>query len=251
MKNTMLKIMILSLIIIIGIQDLLGQSKTIQLNSFDKVIVSPHIEAVFRKGEKESVTINELKVPMEKLNIEVEKNTLHIFLEGAKITTKTKVIKENGYKKKEPIYKGTQAKIIITYKNVDVYSLRGEEKFELEGVVEQNKVKFNIYGASQTLINELNVDDLRVTIYGESFLEIKKGNIDRQKFTAYGESKINTLGVVNNTTKITAYGDGDYRFNVTDLLKVTAYGEAEVGYKGSPKIKKGLIIGNTTIKSIE
>ncbi|PQJ80920.1 head GIN domain-containing protein [Polaribacter porphyrae] len=229
----------------------LNAQEIIKLNKkFDKIIVSPHIEAVFVKGTKPSIEITDITVPKEKFKYELKKGTLHVYLEGAKTYTKNKKIIINNSKMKVPLYKNRVVRLIITYTDVAIFSLRGEEKITFQTPLNQNKCTLRIYGQSEVIINDITVDKLNVSIYGESFLNIKKGNIEKQKITAYGASKIMASDVVSNETKITAYGDGTFKFNVSEIIKVTSYGEATVLYKGDAKLKKGLIIGESTIRKV-
>jgi len=165
----------------------LGQDKNIVLNeSFDKIIVSPHIEATFVHGEKPNIEVVSMTIPREKLQYEIINNTLQVYLEGAKTVTKTKKIQNNGWKRKVPIYKNTIVQVKITYTSVDMFSLRGEEKIIFESPLDQEKCTLRIYGESEVLIKEAKLDDLRVAIYGESNLIIESGKILKQKITAYG-----------------------------------------------------------------
>ena len=227
-----------------------AQSKTIAVEKFDKVIVSPHIQVTFKEGTQESVIIERNKVSFEKLNIEVKNNTLHLYLNDAKTITKNEKINQNGNKKNVPVYNGTVIIATVIYKKIEKLSLRGEQTFILESPLKADKLSLNIYGESQVYINEVELDNLHVIIYGESYLEVKKGSINRQKITAYGESNVNTLEVDNISTKITAYGSGNFRFNISDKLKVTSYGEATISYKGTPTVNKGIVIGEATIENI-
>lgn len=237
----------LLLVFIAFITNANAQSKTFTVDRFDKVIISPHIQVTFKEGEKESIYIEDDGKHPGALNIKVKNKTLHLYLDGAKITSPTTRVKKNGYFQKVAIYKGTIIKAVVTYKKVTNFSLRGEQRFDFESSIEQEKLRLKIYGESQVYFNNINLNNFRVTIYGESYLELKNGKINEQKFTAYGGSKINTLAVDNNSTKLTAYGDGSFRFNVEDRLKVTSYGEAAVTYKGNAKLVKGIVIGNTEI----
>ena len=229
----------------------IAQNNVTKVAAFNKVIVSPHIQVTFIEGATESVTIESSTVEEHKINIEVSGKTLRVYLEGAKEYTKSEKTNKNGYKQRKSIYKGTVVKAIVTYKEIEELSLRGEETIICKSTFTQKKLRLKIYGESQVFLNDTDLKELHATIYGESFLEIKKGNVQDLKITAYGETTINTLGIKNETTKITAYGEGSYRVQVSKRLKVTAYGEATVAYQGNPELDKGLIIGEATIHRIQ
>lgn len=226
-----------------------AQSEFIEVASFDRIIVCPHIEVVFQEGEQESVRIESIKVPMNKLNVEVKNNTLQVYLDGAKITSPNKKDYINGYKRRTSIYKETVVKAVITYKNLSSIDLRGEQKFVFENNIKADKLRLKIYGEAEVVMNEVDIQNLQASIYGENDLKIKSGKIANQKFTSYGESEVNTLKVENATTKITSYGEGTFLFNVSDDLKVNAYGEATIEYTGSPNLSKGIVIGEADITS--
>lgn len=239
-------------IAILFINNSLIAQKTIKLNNnFDKIIVSPHIETVFKKGNEPSIVIEDINVPMEKFQYEIKKGTLQVYLEGAKTYTKNKKIVIRNVKRKVPLYKNRVVKLVITYTDANIFSIRGEEKATFKTPLEQRQFTLRIYGKSEVTLNEIDVDRLNVSIYGDSFLKIEKGTIDRQKITAYGASKIMATDVVSNETKITAYGDGTFQFNVSEKIKVSSYGEATVLYKGDAQLKKGIVIGESTIRRVQ
>jgi hypothetical protein len=236
---------------ILSIVNSLNAQKTIKLKPlFDKVIVSPHIEAVFKKGKEASIVIENMNVPIEKFKYELEKGILQIYLEGAKTFTKNKKEPYRNSKRKVPLYRGRVAKVIITYVHVKIFSLRGEEKITFQNPLIQKECKLRIYGKSEVTINTIKVDKLDVSIYGDSFLNMEKGSINKQKITAYGASKVMASGVISNETKIIVYGDGFFKFNVSKKIKVTSYGAATVLYKGQAELKKGIVIGASTIRKI-
>ncbi len=245
------QIVFLLCIVVLSFGKTTAQSKTIPVDHFEKITVSPHIQVDFIQGEQESVTIDDISVPMEKLNVEVKGKTLQIYLEGAKTVTKSEKVHDDNRNGKRSIYNGTIVKATISYKNLEELSLRGEEKFVCKSLLETDQFKLKAYGESEIYLNEVKFKSMDITIYGESYLEIKNGSIESQKITAYGESEINTLGVDNVSTKITAYGETEISLKVSKNLKVTAYGEATVKYKGSPNVDRGIIIGDTTIRQIQ
>ncbi|MFD2587491.1 head GIN domain-containing protein [Croceitalea marina] len=227
-----------------------SQTKTISVEDFDKVIVSPHISVTFVQGSQNNIKIHSSTEPLEKLNVEVVGSTLRLYLDGAKTYTDSKKEKGDNYSYNKPIYKGTVIIATVTYTQLEELSLRGAEKFVCESIIDRFEFRLKLFGESEVYFNEVRLDNLTTTIYGESYLELKKGSIDNQKITAYGETKINMLDVETNSAKITAYGEGSYRISVKDRLKVTAYGEAVIAYRGSPEVKKGIIIGEATIQKI-
>lgn len=225
----------------------IAQNKTISVSDFDSVIISQHISVTFQQGTEASVMVESLTEPMEKLNVEVKKNTLSIFLDDARITTKHEKEKTQHYNGSKPIYKGTVARLVVTYKNLVSVDLRGEEKFLFENNIETDKLRLKIYGESEVQMNQVNLATLQASLYGESHLEIIQGSIESQKITAYGETTVNTQNVESKETKLTAYGSGTFQLNVADRLKVTSYGEATIVYKGNPDVAKGIVIGETKI----
>ncbi|TPN88010.1 head GIN domain-containing protein [Aquimarina algicola] len=227
------------------------QSKTIEVNDFNKVIVSPHIQVTFKEGDKEAVTIESARLPEDKINIKVVGKTLRIYLDGAKMVTKNEKIKENGWKRKQSIYKGTQVVATVTYKNLKELSVRGEEIIACESKITQQDFKLKMYGECKVTLNALEVNMFDTNMYGEGYLEIKEGMASKQKYTVYGEGEVNTLNMSNENTKITAYGEGNFRIKVSDQLKVTAFGEATVAYNGNPSISRGIVIGEATIQKMD
>ncbi len=245
MKTKLITLLSFLLFISIG----LNAQKTIKIDgNFDKIIVSPHIEAVLKKGDKASIEIEDLTVSEEKFKYELKNKTLQVYLEGAKTYTKNKKVIINDRERKIPLYKNRVAKIIITYTDVSIFSFRGEEKMTFQTPLIQEECKLRVYGKSEVTINAIEVEKLRVAIYGDSFLDIKKGNINKQKITAYGASTIMASNVNSQETKITAYGDGNFQFNVSEKFKVSSYGEATILYKGDAELRNGIVIGESTIR---
>lgn len=229
---------------------MLAQQKTFDVDSFDEVIISPHIEVVFEKSDREAVVIEDIDVSMDKLHVEVKGGTLQIYLDDAKVYTKSEKIKNDDYKSKQAVYRGTKVTAKVFYKDLVALSLRGEERHQVISPIKTSILTLKIYGEGEVYLSEIDVNELNATMYGEAYLEIKKGSAGRQKVLTYGEGEINTFGVQNETAKVTAYGEGKVKLKVSDELKVTAYGEASIHYQGSPMVNRGLVLGEATIHQI-
>lgn len=247
MKKVILYIILVFFAVTFNIQ---AQEKIVQVKSFDKIIVSPHIELNLVERSEESVKIENAKVSEDKINVVVEGKTLRIFLDGAKMVTKSEKVERGGDKWKESIYKGTMVTATVSYRTLKALSIRGEEVVKAKSPINQDKLKLAIYGDSKVYLNSLTVKDLTASIYGESYLEIASGSVDRQVFRAYGESEVNTTAMDNRNTKITAYGESNFRIKVSDRLKVTCYGETIVTYEGEATLDKGIVIGEAEIRKI-
>lgn len=249
MKNAYIKSLMISLLIL-GANNVIAQQKTFDVGSFDEVIVSPHIEVIFEKSTKESVVIEDIEVSLDKLNVEVKGNTLHIYLDDAKVYTKSEKVAYDDYKGKQAMYSGTMVTAKVYYQELEELSLRGDETHRVVSPIEGEKLSLKVYGEGEVYLNEIKVQEFYTTMYGESYVEVKEGHANRQRIISYGEGEVNTYGVQNNTAKVTAYGEGRVKLKVSDELKVTAYGEATVHYKGSPMVNRGLVLGEATIHQV-
>ncbi len=249
MKKSYLTLFIAAFLLL-AVQNTKAQKKTFNVGSFDEVIISPHIEVIFEKAANESVLIQNIDVSMDKLNVEVKGNTLHIYLDDAKVYTKSEKVAYDDYKGKQSIYSGTIVTAKVYFKDIEELSLRGDETHKVNSILKSEELTLKIYGESEVYLKEIEVEKFYATMYGECYLEVKNGNATRQRILSYGEGEINTFGVQNSTAKVTAYGEGRVKLNVSDELKVTAYGEASIHYKGSPMVNRGVVIGEASIHQV-
>ena len=227
----------LTLLLLTVCFNLFAQIKTVPVNFFNKVIVSPHIEVTFKEGPVEKVIIKKNTVPLDQLNIKVRNKKLYLYLDGARRMPKRK-----------GIYKKNVIKAIVFYKKIVGVTLRGNEIFKFENDIQSKYFKLAVYGESKVYIDKLNLEKLKVSMYGNSFLEIKSGNIKNQKISSYGNSEINLYKVENKETSISAFGRGNVKCKVNDLLKITAFGNTRITYKGNPVVKKRIEIGDNRIE---
>ena len=226
-------------------------AQTRMVDHFTKVIVSPYIQVTFVEGDDESVTINDIKVDENKLHLEVNNQTLRVYLEGAKDFPKYEKDNSNGYQESHSLYQNTSVVVTVTYKILTDLSLRGEETQLCKSAIDAAKFTLKIYGESDVTFNELNAGELETTIYGEAFLNIKAGAVEEQKYTCYGEGRINSLSIKGSTSRVIAYGDADIKLNVSERIKITAYGDAKLHYKGDPEIVKGIHFGDMLIDKMD
>lgn len=241
---------ILLLLITFVVQASFAQTTT-NVKHFTKVIISPNIQVTFIEGNEESVAIEKSTVSNDKIHIEVNDKTLRIYLDGQKDFPKNETTYDNGYKQKEPVYKGAVVTTTVTYKTLNDLSIRGEETQVCKSTLKGKKFKIKIYGESRVIFEDVHLDQLQATLYGESTLEIKSGTIKDQRYIAYGENKVAGFGINNQKTRITAYGESNFQINASDAIKMTAYGDAKLQYKGGAEINKGINIGDVQITKVD
>jgi len=218
---------------------------------FSKVIVSPNIAVTFVEGNDESVTVEKSAVSNDKIHIEVTNSVLRIYLDGQKDFPKNETSRENGFKEKQPVYKGTVVTATVSYKTLNALSIRGEETQVCKSLLKQENFKLKIYGESHVIFEQVNLGNLQAIIYGEGCLEIKSGTVRNQNFIAYGDSEVKNFAIMGTTAKITAYGDANFQLNASEAIKFTSFGDAKLQYKGNPEIKKGLNIGDAEIDKMD
>ncbi len=225
------------------LNNVFGQSHKIDVEPFNKVVISPHIAVTFIAGDKESVVIESNEVSDDKLNIEVKGETLQVYLDDAKKFDK------NNQSDCESKYRGTIVRATITYKSIHDISLYGDEKTVFKSKFKQEDLNISLYGDVKLYIEEVVLSNLKVVVYGDTSLEIVKGSVEQQKITCYGDSVVNMAGVENKRTKATVYGDAYAKVNVSDELKVSAFGDANVKYLGNPEIST-TVFGDATISKL-
>lgn len=246
----MKKSTIFILTIVFALNGIMAQDKIVTVNAFDKIIVSPHITVNLVEGDEEKVVIDNAKVEVDKIHVEVEGNTLRLYLEGAKVVTQSERISNDQWQGSRPLYSGTMATATVTYKTLKNLSVRGEEMVHCKSPIKGGDFKMSLYGETKVYVNLISVDKLTCAIYGSSYLEIGKGDVKKQVYRAYGESEVNAVGMHAAETKITAYGESNFRVNVSDRLKVTCYGETNVNYTGNAQVDRGIIIGEAKVRKI-
>jgi Putative auto-transporter adhesin, head GIN domain len=227
-----------------------GYAQPGPVDHFDKVIISPYIQATFVEGDKESVAINGIIVDSNKLHVEVKHGTLRVYLDG------TKDIPHNHDYNDEkehshPSYPKHAVIATITYRKLSALSLRGEETYLCESPLSANQFHLRVYGESRVIFTEVHFQKLHTTIYGESTLDIKSGVINKQYYTCYGEGKVNTTGIAGRESKLTAYGEAEFKLNVSDRIKISAIGQAKLRYMGNPDIVKGIHIGGVDMQKLD
>ncbi|MEQ9423995.1 MAG: DUF2807 domain-containing protein [Cyclobacteriaceae bacterium] len=220
--------------------------QNIETKDFHKVVVSPFIDVELVKGEKETVHISAQNLDPKKLNVKVKGKTLRIFLDHARIATRTEKVVDpsepNSLYHRSP-YENVRVKATITYVELKHVQLRGEGHLTCNDRLGSNKLKIKLYGDVDVHIASIDAHRFKLTSFGDNEISIKSGAVDFQLYKMFGENTVRTSGVNSTETKVRVFGEGDLTIATKDHLKVSCFGESNIYLKGNPVVTKSLILG--------
>jgi Putative auto-transporter adhesin, head GIN domain len=220
---------------------------TRQLPAFDKMVVSPKINVVLTKGDKESVRIVYARVRKEKIHASVSGKTLQLYLEGARIVDKREYVNDDDYRSKVSVYRDAVVTAFVTYTDLRKLEVRGEEEISCNGVITGEEFTLKAYGQSEITFDSLNVEEFRMILYGENKIKVKAGVAQHQRYRLYGENRIDNSELKSEDVTTSIYGEGRLRLFASNQVYITAFGEPLIEVWGSPDIRKGVVIGRASI----
>ncbi len=225
---------------------LLAQEKLSQkVSSFDKVVVSPHINVVLTQGDAEEVTIEYANVKAEELNIEVKGSTLHLFLDESRIIPKTD--KDHDHNYRYDIYKDAEITAYVSFRHLSGLDIRGDQEVTSKSLIDAVQFKLKVYGANRVDLAGLDAQVLKVVSYGESEIIIREGKVSEQKYVLYGSSHVDASGITSSYSKAKMYGESQISLHASDELDISAFGEPIITYSGDPSVNKNIIIGEARL----
>lgn len=220
-----------------------AQFDVLDVGPFSKIMIHPYFEVELRKGPTEKVELLSSTVDLEKINIEVNGGTLHMYLEDAKVAFK-KIIKDNF----DP-YHYEKVKAIVTYKNLQKLSVFGEEKLDFVDDIKQRKFQLKIYGEVNANFAAITSEKLKIGFYGENKLKVDGGSIPKIVVAAYGENELVAKRLSGSYLKFTNFGNNKLFLGNQDVMKLTAFGDATISFVGSPVLDQKIVIGEMTFVS--
>ena len=215
------------------------------LKHFNKIIASPRINLILKKGEKESVRLVYNNVTESKINIEVQGKTLAIYLDNAR---KIEKLKDNDFDRARWMYEGVTVTAFVTYTELEALEIRGNQELTCNDAIESEEFRLKAYGENDITLASLKTDFFKASLYGENELKIKKGRVVEQKYKLYGENKIDTREMKSAFTSTSIFGEGNVKINSTEKIRVDAFGEPTIYVRGGGQVNKRLVFGKTYIR---
>jgi hypothetical protein len=227
----------------------LGFSQEIKkdLKPFTKIVASPRINVVLTKGEQESIRLVYEGVRESDININVTGKTLHIYLDYAKKIEKN-VRNFNGHRSSwEGVYKGAQITAYVTYKNLRLLEIRGNQQLTCNNTIDTDRLTVRAYGENTISLASVKTEYFKASLYGENDLSIKNGKVLEQKYRLFGENKIDTQEMHSEYTSTSIFGVCKLKINSTEEVRVNAFGEPRIYVDGGGQINRRLVFGRAKI----
>jgi hypothetical protein len=217
------------------------------LSKFNKIIVSPRVNLVLRKGDTESIRIVYNSIAQDKVNVKVSGHKLKIFLDKSRVTEKQVHSWYRGEKLSRGIYNGASITAYVTYKELKGLEVRGTEVVRCDDDLNPRKFKLKVYGESEINLASLHAEKLKASIYGENKITIKSGETDLQVYRLFGENRVESGGLKSKLTCTRIYGEGEIRVNASKEVRINTIGEPAIIVEGTPFISKGIVFGRPDI----
>jgi hypothetical protein len=216
------------------------------LKPFSRVVASPRINVVMIKGDQESIRLVYSGVNQNDINIEVSGKTLRIYLDYArKIEKNVRSYRHNH--SWEGMYKGANITAYVTYKNLKLLEMRGNQTLTCEDSIDTDRFTVRAYGENQITLASLKTEYFKAALYGENILKIKTGKVLEQKYKLFGENKIDTQEMKSEYTLTNIFGVCNVKINSSEEVRVNAFGEPRIYVDGGGQINRRLIFGRARI----
>jgi hypothetical protein len=242
----MKKILMTIPMLVIGFLVLAQEEVIRKVPTFDKISVSPKINLVLEKGDKESVRITYSNISPGKINVEVVGNKLKIYLDQARLVDKREHSSEN-HNSRVSMYHDVTVTAYVTYRYLKELEMRGEEELICQSEIDTDKFKLKVYGKAEVNLASLKAHKFKASLYGVNNIKIKSGESAHQVYRLFGENKIDTRGLESATASARIYGEGRLRMKANDEVRINAFGEPDIDISGNPHISRGIIIGRSHI----
>lgn len=218
------------------------------LKSFSKIIASPRVNLILKKGDRESIRLVYRDVNASKINIEVHGKTLSIFLDQARKVEKPSSKNDRYHTLNTMMYDGVSLTAYVTYKELESLEIRGNQELTCNDPIESDEFRLKAYGENDITLASLKTDFFKASLYGENELKISKGKVVEQKYRLYGENRIDTREMKSAFTSTAIFGEGNLKINTSEEVRVDAFGEPTIYVRGGGHVNKRLIFGKTYIR---
>ncbi|MEM9327330.1 MAG: DUF2807 domain-containing protein [Bacteroidota bacterium] len=216
----------------------------ISLQPFNKIVLGPHIDLELVQGPKEKASLAYRRIDREDIHLDVDGNTLRIYLDGARISSKDNQYSNNPKKSK---YAYSNVKATVTYNALKKLKVRGDDEVVCMSDLSGDRFKLRLFGENEVRLASVTTDKFVASLFGENDLEIDKGSVDKGKYKFFGDNEVDAIGLTSNYARAKSFGESEFRLNVDDLLRVSSFGESSFRFIGDAEVSRGFMFGDNEV----
>ena len=122
----------------------------------------------------------------------------------------------------------------ITLPVITALSLEGASDADVHGNITGSEFKLDISGASNAVIDNIDVDNFTSMVSGAANIVVKGGAVKLAKYEVSGASKIKAFPLQTTETYASISGAGKGEVTATQRLTASISGAGTIKYKGHP-----------------
>jgi hypothetical protein len=190
--------------------------RTLDLSSFDKVVLTNNAKVYLRQGSSQSVEVEAQQNIIDNLVKEVSDNTWKIRFD-------------------DPVRRYDGMKVYITIPSLTGVRLSGSGSIISENTFTGiDELGVSISGSGDIRLSvEANMIDSHISGSGDIRLA---GRTDKHGISISGSGEVEAYDLTSSSCKVRISGSGDCQIEVQEDLEVRISGSGDVNYKGRPRI---------------
>ena len=211
-----------------------SQTKKIRVGNFQSLEIGHDFDVQIIKGNVCSITASGRADDLEKLDVQVEGNTLKFDLDASWSWM--------GYNKNHK-----KIKLLITLPRIKSAEFSGASHVNLRGFDDEEQMNITVSGASHFAGDSIQADKLVLELSGASHAKIS-GRIAKLDVELSGASHLDADALLARDADIEASGASHAQVNIQKSLQVEASGASKIEYKGNPMNLSKDVSGASTVR---
>ncbi len=221
------------------------QIEEIPLTSFNKIVVGPHIDVELIQGNEEKTMLKYSGVDRQDIHVDIDGNTLRLYLDGARMIPKDQ--QYNTKKPKKSKYADARVRAQVSYVTLKKLKVRGEDRVICNSSLTGDRFKLRLFGENDVVLTSVETDVFVASLFGENELQVDAGAVGKGKYKFFGDNEVDAIGLASDYSKAKSFGESEFRLNVDDLFRVSSFGESIFRFTGDAEVSRGFMFGENSI----
>lgn len=210
------------------------QTKKIRVGNFQSLEVGYDFDVIITKGNICSIAASGRAEDLDKLDVQVEGNTLKFDLDASWSWM--------GYNKNHK-----KIKLLITMPRIKSGEFSGASHVILQGFNDEEQMNITVSGASKLSGESIQADKLVLELSGASHAKLG-GRVAKLELEISGASHLNAESLMIRDGDIEASGASHAQVNIQKSLQVEASGASKIEYSGNPLNLSKDVSGASTVR---